>query len=61
MNIVSSPQEVAPLEVAKMAPVGRYAYSIKFNHGCTRGIYTFETLKSLGERVETASSDSCSS
>lgn len=55
LNVVAGPQEAAPLEIVKMAPIGRYAYSIKFNHGCTRGIYSFETLRSLGERVEQAS------
>jgi DUF971 family protein len=28
--------------------VGNYAYHIFFNHGCDKGIYSFELLKSLG-------------
>ncbi|MCA9104813.1 MAG: DUF971 domain-containing protein [Planctomycetales bacterium] len=37
------------LEIVRMEPVGNYAYSIQFSHGCGKGIYTFELLRSLGE------------
>lgn len=43
--------ELAPLELLKMAPMGNYAYSLKFNHGCSRGIFTLESLRALGEPV----------
>jgi len=33
-----------------MKPVGNYAYGIEFSDGHNTGIYSFETLRSLGER-----------
>lgn len=46
---VLSPQEVAPLKVAGMKPVGNYAYTIAFSDGHDSGIYSFERLLELGE------------
>lgn len=36
------------VSIAKMEPVGNYAYSIQFSRGCSKGIYTLEYLRSLG-------------
>jgi len=44
---VLSPQEVAPLSVTAMRPVGQYAYSIEFSDGHDSGIYTLEQLREL--------------
>jgi DUF971 family protein len=46
---VLSPAELQPLRIAKMEPVGRYAYSIHFSDGHDTGIYTLELLRELGE------------
>ena len=45
---VIAAEEAQPLELARMTPVGNYAYQIHFNHGCDSGIYTFELLRELG-------------
>lgn len=45
---VLRPEETQPLEIVRMEPVGNYAYHIFFNHGCDKGIYSFELLRSLG-------------
>ncbi|MCE9631436.1 MAG: DUF971 domain-containing protein [Planctomycetia bacterium] len=44
---VLAPEEVAPLEVVGMQPVGQYAYSIEFSDGHSSGIYTLEYLREL--------------
>ena len=36
-----------PVRITAMAPVGNYAYSIEFDSGCSKGIYTFELLRQL--------------
>jgi DUF971 family protein len=41
-------EELAPLAVAGMKPVGQYAYSIEFSDGHDTGIYTLEYLRELG-------------
>ena len=41
-------EEVAPLAIAGMKPVGQYAYSIEFSDGHSSGIYTLEYLRELG-------------
>jgi len=46
---VLRPEETQPLEIVRMEPVGNYAYHIFFNHGCDKGIYSFELLRSLGK------------
>jgi DUF971 family protein len=45
---VLAPQELAPLEIRGMQPVGQYAYSIDFSDGHDTGIYTLELLRGLG-------------
>jgi DUF971 family protein len=45
---VLSAEEVAPLEIMGMQPVGQYAYSIEFSDGHSSGIYTLEYLRELG-------------
>ena len=45
---VLSPQELVPLSIAGMQPVGQYAYSIEFSDGHSSGIYTLEYLRELG-------------
>lgn len=49
---VLSPAEAAPLRIAAMEPVGRYAYSIHFSDGHDTGIFTLESLRELGRLVE---------
>ncbi|HMO13887.1 MAG TPA: DUF971 domain-containing protein [Pirellulaceae bacterium] len=44
---VLSPLEARPLEIARMQPVGNYAYSIQFSDGHDTGIYTIEYLRGL--------------
>lgn len=50
---VLSPGETAPLTIAKMEPVGNYAYAIHFSDGHDTGIFTLERLRELGEEVAT--------
>ena len=45
---VLAPEEVAPLSIAGMKPVGQYAYSIEFSDGHSSGIYTLDYLRELG-------------
>jgi DUF971 family protein len=45
---VLRPEEVAPLTITGMKPVGQYAYSIEFSDGHSSGIYTLEYLRELG-------------
>lgn len=35
--------------ISKMEPVGNYAYSIHFSRGCSKGIYTLDLLRAIGE------------
>ena len=49
---ILSPAEARPLRITAMDPVGHYAYSIHFSDGHNTGIYTLESLRALGERVE---------
>ena len=48
---IISAAEAQPLKILGMKPVGNYAYSIAFNDGHDTGIFTFELLRSLGEKV----------
>lgn len=41
------PRPVSPVEIA---PVGRYAVSIRWTDGHSTGIYRFDFLRELGER-----------
>lgn len=45
---VLRPEDVTPLGVAGMKPVGQYAYAIDFSDGHSSGIYTLEYLRELG-------------
>jgi DUF971 family protein len=45
---VLSTEDLRPLAVNGMKPVGQYAYSIAFSDGHETGIYLFEYLHSLG-------------
>ncbi len=38
----------APLRIERMEPVGNYAYAIRYDRGCNKGIYTFRYLRELG-------------
>jgi DUF971 family protein len=44
---VLRPEELVPLAVAGMRPMGQYAYSIAFSDGHDTGIYTLEYLREL--------------
>ncbi|HTQ40249.1 MAG TPA: DUF971 domain-containing protein [Pirellulales bacterium] len=46
---VLSAAEALPLQIAKMEPVGNYAYSIEFSDGHSTGIYTLDLLRQLGQ------------
>jgi DUF971 family protein len=46
------PEELGPLTLCGMKPVGHYAYSLTFSDGHDTGIYTFDLLRELGEQVE---------
>lgn len=46
--MVLSPEEIRPLTVTGMKPVGQYAYSIAFSDGHETGIYLFDYLHGLG-------------
>ncbi|MFM8577536.1 MAG: DUF971 domain-containing protein [Planctomycetaceae bacterium] len=47
---VLRPEELQPLVIRGMHPVGQYAYSVNFSDGHDTGIYTLEMLRGLGER-----------
>lgn len=42
--------EAGPITAVGMKPVGNYAYGIDFSDGHNTGIYSFETLRSLGDQ-----------
>lgn len=44
---VLAPEELAPLAITGMRPVGQYAYAIEFSDGHSSGIYTLEYLREL--------------
>jgi DUF971 family protein len=44
---VLTPEEIAPLAITGMTPVGQYAYKIAFSDGHDSGIYTLEYLREL--------------
>lgn len=48
---IISTAETSPLTLVGMKPVGRYAYAIGFNYGCSQGIYTFDFLRTLGKET----------
>ena len=44
---VLAPEEIRPLEITSMRPVGQYAYAIGFSDGHASGIYTLDYLREL--------------
>ena len=48
---VLTPEQLQPLTIAGMKPVGNYAYSIDFSDGHNTGIYTYDKLRELGRDV----------
>jgi DUF971 family protein len=50
LNIVSV-DDLPPLRLRAITPVGNYAYKIEFDGGCSMGIYTLEYLRDLGAAV----------
>ena len=48
---VLSAAEAKPLRIEGMKPVGNYAYKIAFSDGHDTGIFSFDLLHQLGERV----------
>lgn len=44
---VLKPEELVPLQITGMKPVGQYAYSIGFTDGHDTGIYTLDYLREL--------------
>jgi DUF971 family protein len=44
-------EEAQPLRIAKMEPLGHYAYSIAFSDGHDTGLFTLELLRELGSVV----------
>jgi DUF971 family protein len=51
---VLRPEELRPLRIEDMSPVGHYAYSIRFSDGHDTGIYTLELLRQLGGGKQSA-------
>lgn len=49
---ILKPEELKPLKIEGMQPVGNYAYSIAFSDGHDTGIYTLTLLRELGTPVE---------
>jgi len=43
--------EAPPLTIQGMKPVGSYAYTIAWSDGHDTGIFTYELLRELGEKV----------
>jgi DUF971 family protein len=43
--------EARPLTIAKMEPMGHYAYAIHFSDGHNTGLYTLEELRELGAKT----------
>ena len=48
---ILSAAETELLRIEGMKPVGNYAYSIAFSDGHDTGIFPFDLLQQLGERV----------
>ena len=48
---VLTPEQLEPVAIAGMKPVGNYAYSIDFSDGHNTGIYTFDKLRELGREA----------
>jgi len=48
---VISMAETEPLRIAKMEAMGHYAYAIHFSDGHDTGLFTLESLRELGEKL----------
>lgn len=48
---ILSAAQLQPLRIAKMQPLGNYAYNVAFSDGHDTGIFTFELLRELGAEV----------
>ena len=48
---VLTPEQLQPIDIVSMKPVGNYAYTVEFSDGHNTGIYTFENLYSLGREI----------
>lgn len=44
---VLKPEEIAPLAITGMIPIGQYAYKIAFTDGHDSGLYTMDYLREL--------------
>ncbi len=51
---VLSAAEAQPLKIARMSPVGNYAYNIDFSDGHGSGLFTIELLRSLEAGISTS-------
>ena len=49
---VVSLEEMIPLSISSMEPVGNYAYGIRFSDGHDTGIFSLEMLRGSGQRIE---------
>ena len=49
---VISLAETEPLRISKMEAMGRYAYAIHFSDGHDTGLFTLESLRELGTKLE---------
>ena len=43
------PEEMQPLSITGMKPIGNYAYGIAFSDGHDTGLFTLDFLQELGE------------
>lgn len=48
---VLAPEEVEPVRLIGMKPLGNYAYNISFSDGHATGIYSLELLRELGSKT----------
>ena len=48
---ILSAEEISPLRIEQMNPVGNYAYNIRFSDGHDTGIYQLTLLLQLGRLV----------
>ena len=46
---VDSPEDLPPVAIVQVHPVGNYAYNIHFDDGHSTGIFPLELLLELGE------------
>jgi DUF971 family protein len=46
---ILKPEEIGPIRVTGMFPIGNYAYQIDFSDGHKTGIFSLELLREIGE------------